>query len=89
MSWIGMNLQKYQKMKQIPKNINWDATAFFERLASCDKLAKTEGCTSAAYRDLKALRSASTAFSPLPTLSLSVTSPKVTRSSTPHRTLEE
>ena len=30
-------------MKQIPKNINWDATAFFERLASCDKLAKTEG----------------------------------------------
>ena len=27
-------------MKQIPKNINWDATAFFERLASSNKLAK-------------------------------------------------
>ena len=43
MLWIGLNLQKYQKMKQIPKNINWDATAFFERLASSNKLAKTEG----------------------------------------------
>ena len=37
MSWIGLNLQKYQKMKQIPKNINWDATSFFEKLASKNK----------------------------------------------------
>ena len=42
MLWIGLNLQKYQKMKHIPKNINWDATAFFERLATSNKLAKTE-----------------------------------------------
>ena len=42
MSWIGLNLQKYQKMKQIPKNINWDATSFFEKLASKNKLAKEE-----------------------------------------------
>ena len=43
MSWIGQSLQRTMKMKQIPKNINWDATAFFERLASSNKLAKTEG----------------------------------------------
>ena len=27
----------------LPKNINWDAVAFFERLASRNKLAKAEG----------------------------------------------
>ena len=37
MLWIGLKLQKYQKMKQIPKNINWDATSFFEKLASKNK----------------------------------------------------
>ena len=42
MSWIGLNLQRSMKMKQIPKNINWDATSFFERLASKNKLAKEE-----------------------------------------------
>ena len=29
----------------LPKNINWDAEAFFERLASRNKLAKAEGFT--------------------------------------------
>ncbi len=29
----------------LPKNINWDAVAFFERLASRNKLAKAEGFT--------------------------------------------
>ena len=32
-------------MKQIHKNINWDATSFFERLASMNKLAKAENFT--------------------------------------------
>ena len=43
MSWIGLNLQKYQKMKQILNNTNCDATFFFEKLASKNKVAKTEG----------------------------------------------
>ena len=42
MSWIGLNLLRSMKMKQIPKNINWDATSFFEKLASKNKLAKEE-----------------------------------------------
>ena len=29
----------------LPKNINWDAVAFFERLASRNKLSKAEGFT--------------------------------------------
>ena len=32
-------------MTAIPKNINWDATSFFERLASMNKLAKAENFT--------------------------------------------
>ena len=42
MSWIGQSSKRSMKMKQIPKNINWDATSFFERLASKNKLAKEE-----------------------------------------------
>lgn len=30
---------------ELPKNINWDATAFFEKLTSRNKLAKAEGFT--------------------------------------------
>lgn len=30
---------------ELPKNINWDATAFFEKLTSSNKLAKAEGFT--------------------------------------------
>ena len=32
-------------MTAIPKNINWDATSFFERLVSMNKLAKAENFT--------------------------------------------
>ena len=33
----------FEIMQDIIKNINWDATSFFEKLASSNKLAKTEG----------------------------------------------
>ena len=32
-------------MTTIPKNINWDATSFFETLTSKNKLAKAENFT--------------------------------------------
>ena len=33
----------FEIMQDIIKNINWDATSFFEKLASSNKMAKTEG----------------------------------------------
>ena len=50
---------------------------------------RQRGFTSAVYRGLKVLKRHFTTFSPLPTLFVSVTSPKVTRSSTQYRTLKE
>jgi len=42
--FLAAKLQKYfVKENQMEKNINWDATAFFEKLASSNKLAMAEG----------------------------------------------
>lgn len=88
--WVRINLQQGVdgRAESFP---SLGCHVFLREVGFKTQIGKDRGGTSAVYRGLKTLRSASTAFSPLPTLSLSVTSPKVTRTqhSTPHRTIKE